>query len=106
VQLTDPLRSRKKKAPLCLNCLKRKSRKIARIGHYGRFTIFCTPACAIMYACKSVLDSSLTWCVKHQQWTNNRGKCGACDIEKAVLEQLGDGHQFGGDPAGEEVAHA
>jgi len=81
-EVENPLKARRKKAPICFHCRAKKAIHLPRTGKLRQYTIFCSIRCACEYALKSVAESRYTWCLTHKRWSQWDGSCEVCELEK------------------------
>lgn len=69
-------------APLCLWCQANPAVKVLKHRCPLGKVIFCSESCATMFALDAVAESHFTWCLTHNVWSNRRGKCQFCELQK------------------------
>lgn len=68
----------RKKKPRCLFCVSNRARALHLGNERKSSKAFCSLKCAARWACLTVEESAVLWCIDCQRWTDLDGSCPLC----------------------------
>jgi len=66
----------------CLFCEHAPAKKLRDAAFDCELVVFCSQRCAAAYALSDIFASKLEWCEKHDDWTDFKGRCIKCKLER------------------------
>lgn len=74
---------------VCYFCNKGPAKELLVLGQQRIYPAFCSPACAVDFALKTVCGQYHDRCLEHNQWRDQLGKCPDCEVRFAQARNLG-----------------
>jgi len=72
--------------PTCFRCKKAKAKPIDCGKDAWKCAVFCSETCAVAHAIENVMESAYGWCLIHREWTNEKGLCPHCRLDREEAE--------------------
>lgn len=70
----------RKKKPRCLFCVIKRARTFGTGFEAKSPKAFCSMRCAGRWACQTIEESRIVWCIDCQRWTDLDGTCPLCTL--------------------------
>jgi hypothetical protein len=75
----NPSGKKKRVERPCLQCGQVKAKHLNILGFNEPIDpVFCSTLCAFVFAITFVTSSPISWCERHNRWTNSLGDCKEC----------------------------
>lgn len=80
----------------CLTCSDVVAVPLPGIEGINVVCAFCSIECAADWACQNIASGSITFCVRHQNWTDHHGFCDEClsDVEESHISPCAPTRQY------------